>query len=89
MCEAELQNWWMVFSTRATQKSLRNCNLPSLVYRRARGDMIEIFKHFYSYDNCVLPENCRPRNRPSRKQDYQLVWKAPKDRVRGLQAIFF
>ena len=36
----------------------------------------------------MLPENFRPRNRPSRKHNYQLVWKAPKDDVRGLQANF-
>ena len=64
-------------------------NLPSLVYRTPRSDMIKIFKHFYFYDNCILPENFRPRNRPSRKHDYQLVWKAPKDCVRVLQANFF
>ena len=43
---------------------LKNLNLPSLVYRRAQGDMMKIFKHFHSYDNCTLPENFRPRNRP-------------------------
>ena len=46
--------------------------------------MIEIFKHFHSFDNCTLLENFRPQNRPSRKHDYQLVWKAPKDRVLSL-----
>ena len=68
---------------------LKKLNLPSLVYRRARGDMIEIFKHFYPYDNGTVPENFRPRNRPSRKHDYQPVCKAPKDSARGLQANFF
>ena len=34
---------------------LKNLNLPSLVYRTAQGDMMEIFKHFHSYDNCTLP----------------------------------
>ena len=67
---------------------LKKLNLILLFYRRARGDMIEIFKHFHSYDNCMLPEKLRPRNRPSRKHDYQLVWDAPKDGVRGNQAIF-
>ena len=51
--------------------------------------MIEIFKHFNFYDNCTLPEKFKPRNRPSRKNEYQLVWKVPKDDVRGLQANFF
>ena len=73
----------MIYSER-----LRKLNLPSLVYRRARGNMIEIFKHFHFYDNCTLPENFRTRNRPSRKHDYQLVWKAPKDGVRWLHASF-
>ena len=50
--------------------------------------MIEIFKYFHSYDNCTLHENFRPRNLPSRKHDYQLAWKAPKDGVRGVQANF-
>ena len=68
---------------------LKKLNLSWLVYRRARGDMIEIFKHFHSYDICTLLKNFRPRNRPSTKHDYQLVWKAPKDEVRGLAASFF
>ena len=51
--------------------------------------MIEIFKHFHSYENCTLPENFRPRKRPSRKHDDQLLWKAPKDGASGLQANFF
>ena len=63
---------------------LKKLNLSSLVYRRARGNMIEIFKHLHSFDNCTLLENFRPQNRPSRKHDYQLVWKAPKDRVLSL-----
>ena len=47
------------------------------------------FKHFHSYDKCTLLQNFRPQNCPSRKHDYQLIWKVPKDGVRGLQANFF
>ena len=68
---------------------LKRLNLPSLAYRRARGDMIEIFKHFHTYDKLTLSENFKPRNRLSRKHNYQLVWKAPKDGVRGLQSNSF
>ena len=39
----------------------------------------DIFKHYHSYNNCTLPENFRLRSRPTKKRDYQLVWKAPKD----------
>ena len=77
------------FSSHELLRKAKKPNLPSLVYRRPRSDMIEIFKHFYFYDNCPLPENFKPRNRPSRKHDYQLVWKSPKDWVRVLQANFF
>ena len=34
-------------------------------------------------------KNFRPRNRPSTNRDYQLVWKAPKNCVRGIKANFF
>ena len=78
-----------VFYHMSYSERLKKLNLPSLVYRRARGDMIEIFKHFHFCDNCMLPKNFRHRNRPSRKHDYQLVWKTPKDGVRGLQANLF
>ena len=49
----------------------------------------DIFKHFHSDDNCTLPKNFRFRNRPGRKHDYQLVRKAFKDGMRGLQTNFF
>ena len=29
---------------------LRKLKLPILMYRRARGDMVEIFKYFHTYD---------------------------------------
>ena len=29
---------------------LRTVNLPTLIYRRARCDMIEMYKHFHAYD---------------------------------------
>ena len=37
----------------------------------------------------MLTENFRPRSRPNRKHGYQMVRKASKDGVRGLQANFF
>ena len=67
------------FHPMSYSERLKKLNLPLLAYRRARGDMIEIFKHFHSYHNCTLPKNFRPRNRPR---------KAPKVGVRGLQANF-
>ena len=37
------------------EERLRKLNLPTLVYRRARGDMIETFKILKIYDRSVTP----------------------------------
>ena len=67
---------------------LKKLNIPTLVYRRARGDMIEIFKHFHSYDNCTLPEYFRPRKRPSRKRDTNRYGKHKKMALEDSRQIF-
>ena len=45
---------------------LKKLDLPTLVYRRARGGMIEIYKHFNSYDKAILSHSFQPRKRQSR-----------------------
>ena len=60
-------------------KRLKKLDLPTLAYRRARGDMIELFKHFHAYDKATLPQSFQPRNRISRIHNFQLLWKVPKD----------
>ena len=67
---------------------LEKLDLPTLVYRRARGDMIEIYKHFHTYEGEILPSSFQPRNRPSRKHDFQLYQRTPKDGKRGIQSNF-
>ena len=52
---------------------LEKLDLPTLVYRRARGDMIEVFKHFHTYDRKILPRHFCRHDRPSRIHDHQLV----------------
>ena len=37
------------FSNVEYSDRLRELNLLTLTYRRARGDMIELYKHFYAY----------------------------------------
>ena len=68
---------------------LRKLDLPTLAYRRARGDMIELFKHFHSYDRPSLSNSFLPSTRPSRKHKYQLISKIPKDGTRGIQTNSF
>ena len=64
---------------------LRKLDIPTLEYRRSRGDMIEVYKYLHTYDQVIMPPHFQRHNRPSRKHNYQLVWNKPKDGVRGLQ----
>ena len=68
---------------------LRKLDLPTLAYRRARGDMIELFKGFNSYDRPSLSNSFLQSTRPSRKHKYQLISKIPKDGTRGIQTNSF
>ena len=64
---------------------LKRINLPTLAYRRRRGDMIEVYKHFNFYDSSTLPSSFNPRDRPSRQHKFQLHTPPSTDGVRGSQ----
>ena len=68
---------------------LNKLDLSTLVYRRARGDMTEVYKHLNIHDQDAIPKNFRLHNRGSRRYDHQLVWNMPKDDTRGIQANSF
>ena len=67
------------------KERLIQLNLPSLAYRRLRGDMIEIYKHFNSYDQNVIPTSFQPKEGVSRDHKFQLDYKRPRDGVSGIQ----
>ena len=67
------------------EERLRKLNLPTLTFRRERGDMIEVFNHIHRYDKNVISPNFRQQSRPSRKHSFQLVENVPADGVRGRQ----
>ena len=71
------------------KERLRKLELPTLVYRRARGDMIELYKHFHIYNQDSLSTSFKPCKRTSRKHGFQLHILKPKDGIRGLQANSF
>ena len=73
------------FGKLSYKERLIKLKLPSLTYRRLRGDMIETYKHFRSYDKDILPPAFRSRNRPSRTHSYQLHRMKPSDGERGVQ----
>ena len=70
---------------------LKKLDLPTLVYRRERGDMIEVWKHFNAYDQATLPPNFKlnARNNRSHPHPHQLTWNRPSDGARGVQANSF
>ena len=70
-CRSVQQNWWI--------ERLIRLNLLTLAYRRRRGDMIEIHKHFNSYDQNVIPTSFQPKERVSRKHKFQLYYKRSKE----------
>jgi hypothetical protein len=67
------------------EERLRKLNLPTLEFRRERGDMIEVYNHIHRYDRNVISSNFRQQSRPSRKHKFQLVENRPVDGVRGKQ----
>ena len=68
---------------------LRQLDLPTLEYRRKRGDMIQVWKHFNTYEKSTLSPNFRPNPRTNRKHPYQLTWNRSKDGARGIQTNSF
>ena len=68
---------------------LKRLNLPTLIFRRKRGAMIELYKHFHAYDKNILAASFQPSDRTSRKHAYQLREQKPKDGVRGVQSNAF
>ena len=64
---------------------LKRINLPTLLYRRRRGDMIEVFKHLNTYDSATLSPTFKVRDRPSRQHKFQLYTPPSTDGVRGNQ----
>ena len=68
-------------------KRMKKLDLPTLSYRRARGDMIEIYKHFHIYDKDIIPHKFQTGNRISRKHNFQLVQYMPRDGVRKRASI--
>ena len=68
---------------------LKWIDLPTLLYRRRRGDMIEVWKHFNAYDSSTLSPTFNPRERTSRQHKFQLHTPPSTDGVRGIQSNSF
>ena len=71
------------------EERLKKLDLPTLTYRRARGDMIELYKHFHTYDKVTLSSSFQHQTRMSRKHNFQIVWRTPRDGIRGIQSNSF
>ena len=69
------------------QERLKRCGLTTLLFRRMRGDMIEMWKHFNVYDRDILSPSLMPNERPLRngKHRCQLYQRRSGDGERGMQ----
>ena len=68
---------------------LKQLHIPSLSYRRARGDMIEVYKHFNNYDPVAISTTFQPQTRPSRQHNCILIQRSARDGVTGVQSSSF
>ena len=68
---------------------LEKLDLPTLLHRRERGDMIQVWKHFNAYDRSTISPNFILCPRPNRKHGYQITWNRPRDGSTGVQANSF
>ena len=73
------------FSRLSYEERLHRLDLPTLAFRRARGDMIELYKNFYVYDKSSLCEAFRPKTERCRGNNLTLQPNFPIDGVRGVQ----
>ena len=76
------------FGNLTYQERLEKLQIPTLAYRRLRGDVIEIYKHFHRYDQQVLPSSFIQKARPSRQHEFQIHEFNPQDGERGIQSNF-
>ena len=70
------------FSALDYEERLRKLELPILMHRRARGDMIEVYKHVHTYDDTLIPDVFKLQPYGIRKHDFKLVWRKAKYGVR-------
>ena len=68
---------------------LRRLHIPTLAFRRLKTDMVELFKHLHVYDKDTLLKSFQRLTRPSRKHNFQLLPRVPRDGVRGIQTNSF
>ena len=67
----------------------RKLDLPTLAYRRMRGDLIEVYKHFNAYDKATIPPTFQTCETSTQGHSQQLLSRGPKEGVCGLHTNFF
>ena len=64
---------------------LKRLNLPTLAFRRLRGDLIEMYKHFNKYEKAIVSDSFQPKERSNRKHKFQVHERIANDGLRGIQ----
>ena len=73
------------FGSLTYEERLRRLKLPTLTFRRLRGDMIEVFKHFTKYDRSTIAETFIPKERNTQRHKRLLHEFQARDGVYGPQ----
>ena len=71
------------------QERLEEIKLPSLAYRRKRGDMIEMYKHINLYNKNIISPIFKIKSRPSRQHNHQVFIPKAKDGIHGVHTNAF
>ena len=60
------------FGNLTYEERIQRLDLQTLIRRRKRGDMIDVYKHAATYEKVALSSSMTFSNRPSRKHGYQI-----------------
>ena len=71
------------------ENRLQQINIPTMKYRRAVSDMVEVYKHLHFYDKSSVPEKFIARTRPNRRHDFELKRIFARDGFKGVQTNSF
>ena len=68
---------------------LQKLNIPTMKFRRATGDLLEVYKHLNFYDKSAIANRFVSRTRPSRRHGQELQRHFAEDGFKGVQSNSF
>ena len=68
---------------------LRKLNISTMKFRRATGDLLEVYKHSNFYEKSAITNRFVSRTRPSRRHSQELQRHFAEDGFKGVQSNSF